>query len=317
MSDIADELTQAVLNTFSPVSTLRSEATNGKKKPARQLTTPKPFCLVLMPFSADFNDVYALGIKDACTQAGAYCERIDEQIFHESMLGRIYNQISKADIIIADMSGKNPNVFYEVGYAHALGKLTILLTNDAADIPFDLHDFPHIVYKTGLTGLRSQLAKRVDYFIKNPPQHVSDIKLGIQVFLNNQNAAHGDATIRFNPRTPPYLTIVVQNTTPHVIEPGDLRIAIATYSDIVLHPVHFHTVTTAISQYHYESISLPDGKHIHHMRDFDRILPDALASQTIGFTVPPLDAETSAALKVFTKTQGRHEFPFKFVMDQN
>ena len=46
-------------------------------------------------------------------------ERVDEQIYKEGILERIYRQIESADIIIADMSGQNPNVFYEVGYAHA------------------------------------------------------------------------------------------------------------------------------------------------------------------------------------------------------
>ncbi|MCH7994731.1 MAG: hypothetical protein IIB57_09840, partial [Planctomycetes bacterium] len=94
-------------------------------------TAPKAFCFVLMPFEDSFGDVYELGIREACTQAGAYCERVDEQIFHESILDRIYNQIAKADIVIADMTGRNANVFYEVGYAHALGKRTILLTRKA------------------------------------------------------------------------------------------------------------------------------------------------------------------------------------------
>jgi len=83
-------------------------------------TTPKAFCFILMPFHEDFDDIYRLGIKDACTAAGAYCERVDEQTFHERILDRIYNQIAKADLVIADMTGRNPNVFYEVGYAHAL-----------------------------------------------------------------------------------------------------------------------------------------------------------------------------------------------------
>jgi len=108
-------------------------------------TSPKPFCFVLMPFEDAFDDIYQLGIKDACSDAGAYCERVDEQIFQETILDRIYNQIAKADIIVADMTGRNANVFYEVGYAHALGKTTLLLTQSADDIPFDLKHFPHIV----------------------------------------------------------------------------------------------------------------------------------------------------------------------------
>lgn len=105
-------------------------------------TTPKPFCFVLMPFEPSFSDVYEIGIKETCTTAGAYCERVDEQIFDGRILDRIYNQISKADFIIADMTGRNANVFYEVGYAHALGKRTILLTQKSDDIPFDLKHFP-------------------------------------------------------------------------------------------------------------------------------------------------------------------------------
>src|ERR1041384_2230704 len=91
-------------------------------------TRPKPFVFVLMPFASDFDDVYRLGIKPACEKAGAYAERVDEQLFQESILQRVYNQIAKADVIVSDMSGKNPNVFYETGYAHALGKPVILLT---------------------------------------------------------------------------------------------------------------------------------------------------------------------------------------------
>src|SRR3954452_23592229 len=64
----------------------------------------------------------------------------------KDFLERIYRQIELADIIIADMSGKNPNVFYEVGYAHAKQKLCILLTANADDIPFDLKHQRHIVY---------------------------------------------------------------------------------------------------------------------------------------------------------------------------
>lgn len=82
----------------------------------------KKFIFVLMPFNVDFNDIYNLGIKAACDSDKVYCERVDEQIYEGSMLDRIYNQIQHADYIIADMSSKNPNVFYEVGYAHALQK---------------------------------------------------------------------------------------------------------------------------------------------------------------------------------------------------
>src|ERR1044071_6676009 len=131
-------------------------------------TKSKPFVFVLMPFSQDFTDIYEAGIKPACRDAGAYCERVDEQIFVESILDRVYKQIAKADVIIAEMTGRNPNVFYETGYAHALNKTVILLTQNADDIPFDLKHYPHIVYGGKISSLKSQIEARIRWSIENP-----------------------------------------------------------------------------------------------------------------------------------------------------
>jgi hypothetical protein len=74
------------------------------------------FAFVLMPFDAAFDDAYKLGIKDTAEQLGIRAERVDEQIFHkENILERVYSQIDAADLIIADLTGRNPNVFYETG----------------------------------------------------------------------------------------------------------------------------------------------------------------------------------------------------------
>lgn len=128
-------------------------------------TLPKPFVFVLMPFDEDFDDIYKFGIKGAAEDVGAYAERLDEQLFVEGMLDRIFNQISKSDVVIADMTGRNPNVFYEVGYAHALGKIVLLLTKDSKDIPFDLTHRQHIVYSGSIKTLRSQLAESLKWAI--------------------------------------------------------------------------------------------------------------------------------------------------------
>lgn len=116
-----------------------------------------------MPFKDEFNDIYRLGIKEAATQVGITAERLDEQIFVEGMLERIYRQIDAADIVVADMTGQNPNVFYEVGYAHAKNKLCILLTKDANDIPFDLKHRRHIEYKNSIAYLRDELVKNLQW----------------------------------------------------------------------------------------------------------------------------------------------------------
>lgn len=128
-------------------------------------TAPKPFVFVLMPFDEKFDDIYKFGIKEAAKEEGAYAERIDEQIFLEGILERIFNQINKADIIVADMTGRNENVFYEVGYAHALGKIVLLLTQNVDDIPFDLKNKQHIVYAGKIETLQSELKKKIRWAI--------------------------------------------------------------------------------------------------------------------------------------------------------
>ncbi len=147
-----------------------------------------------MPFAEEFRDVYELGIKPACAEAGAVCERVDEQIFFESILGRIYRQIVRADVIVADMTGRNPNVFYEVGFAHALNKMVLLLTRTSEDIPFDLNHYPHIIYGRSITGLRDELRRRVQWCLSNSetagiaiPALTSRLH-GLDVTIENKNS---------------------------------------------------------------------------------------------------------------------------------
>lgn len=130
----------------------------------------KPFVFVIMPFSLPFREVYDLAIKPACAGAGAECSRVDEQIFLSSILERIYSEIARADLIVAEMSGRRENVFYEAGYAHGLGKRVILTTQNSEDIPFDLMHFPHIVYGGDLTRLKTELQQKLRYLIDNPKE---------------------------------------------------------------------------------------------------------------------------------------------------
>ncbi len=72
----------------------------------------KHFAFVLMPFDKRFDDVYNLGIKGATDKVDdLVAERVDEQIYREGILERIYRHIEVADIIIADMTGQTPTCF--------------------------------------------------------------------------------------------------------------------------------------------------------------------------------------------------------------
>ncbi len=120
---------------------------------------------VLMPFDTQFDERYKLGIKEPVEALGLKCDRVDEIQFTGNIINKVYECIESARLIVADMSGKNPNVFYEVGYAHALDKTVILLTEQAKDIPFDLQAQKHIIYGSSILMLREQLIVTVKEII--------------------------------------------------------------------------------------------------------------------------------------------------------
>lgn len=162
------------------------------------MTDKKLFSFVLMPFDKKFDDVYKIGIKEAAASLGILAERVDEQIYNETILAQIYSQIDSADIIIADMTGQNPNVFYEVGYAHAKDKLCILLTSDEKDIPFDLRNRRHIIYKNSLVSLRDQLEKELSWAKEECKKinisHITITNTSISGYLN-KTKYYADARI--------------------------------------------------------------------------------------------------------------------------
>jgi hypothetical protein len=225
-------------------------------------TKPKPFVFVLMPFAPEFGDIYELGIKAACVDSGAYCERVDEQQFTESILQRLYNQIAKADIIVADMTGRNPNVFYEVGYAHALNKRVILLTQNADDIPFDLKHYPHIVYEGKITKLKQELAKRIRWSIANPLTSLSAADSPIGLYLEEQKISDG-AVVPCMSSGRLGLRFMVQNE-------GDLTIEPNAFQLVVEIPYAVFSMDDA-SYVRY----LPDKRISVRMPDFGKLFPKA------------------------------------------
>lgn len=128
----------------------------------RRERSPKVF--VLMPFSSDLDDVYHLGIRETADALHCSCERVDEIEFVGGILDKIYNSIVNSKIIIAEVSSQNPNVYYELGYAHALNKPVILITKDVSSAPFDLSGYNHIVYRN-IRDLREKLKRRLDVLL--------------------------------------------------------------------------------------------------------------------------------------------------------
>lgn len=117
---------------------------------------------VIMPFNDKLNPVYEDHISKICKNIGLDCKRADLILNVGSVVSDIWSLIYSAQIIICDCTGRNPNVFYELGIAHSLGKKTICITQNTDDIPFDIKHLRYIAYEytpRGMINFENQLEK--------------------------------------------------------------------------------------------------------------------------------------------------------------
>jgi hypothetical protein len=118
---------------------------------------------VMMPFEPSFNAVYT-SIKSACKDAKLRCQRADDIWNEAELVQDIFSLIYRSRVVICDLSGRNPNVFYEAGIAHTLGKTVIPIYQDESDMPFDLQHLRFIKYSNspqGLNKLATQLSEKL------------------------------------------------------------------------------------------------------------------------------------------------------------
>ena len=115
---------------------------------------------VIMPFTQSWsNDVWEQVIKPAVNEVGMEAVRADD-LYGANIMEDVWQSILQAAIIICDTTGRNPNVFYELGIAHTLGKKVLLLTQNIEDIPFDLQAYRHIQYSVSISG-GNQLKEKI------------------------------------------------------------------------------------------------------------------------------------------------------------
>lgn len=113
--------------------------------PRAYSTFPEVF--VMMPFEEDLKPLYDDHIVSVTKQLNISCIRGDDFFSTDRIINEIWSSIYNAKICIADCTGRNPNVFYEIGIAHTLGKPTILIAQSMEDIPFDISHRRIIIYK--------------------------------------------------------------------------------------------------------------------------------------------------------------------------
>ena len=121
-------------------------------------------------------DVFILGIRWAASELEVVAKRADDLEHDGEIIGEIRKAIAEYDVVVADTSGANPNVCYEVGYAHALNKPTILICRKGTKLPFDLQGTNHLMYEN-IIGLKKPLKEK------------------LKAALNGDEGASGDAAI--------------------------------------------------------------------------------------------------------------------------
>ncbi|MBQ7976870.1 MAG: hypothetical protein IJ300_14385 [Clostridia bacterium] len=108
---------------------------------------------VIMPFEDDFKVIYEDHIKKVCDKLQYSCQRADLIDKPNVIINDIWSLINNAEIIVCDCTGRNPNVFYELGLAHAIGKKVICITQNEEDIPFDIKQIRYIKYDYAPRGM--------------------------------------------------------------------------------------------------------------------------------------------------------------------
>ena len=105
-------------------------------------------CFVITPFHEPFHEYYSQIILPAGQRCGFVVQRADDIMGPGAFMQDIANGMKDATVVIAELTGRNPNVFYELGLAHAWGKPVIMLTQRKEDVPSDLLSLKWIVYNT-------------------------------------------------------------------------------------------------------------------------------------------------------------------------
>jgi hypothetical protein len=135
-----------------------------------------------MPFGGWFDDYYTAIFRPAIEAAGLVPCRADDLYRPSTIVNNIWTYTKEAKIILADLTDKNPNVFYELGLAHALAKPAIIVAESIDDVPFDLRALRVIEYNKNAPDwgalLRQKIEISIEEILKSPLESV------LPVFLN-------------------------------------------------------------------------------------------------------------------------------------
>jgi hypothetical protein len=131
----------------------------------------------MMSFAPPLGDYYEKVYKPAIEKAGLTPVRADTEIFGAGkIMDQVWSGITAAKVLVAELTTRNPNVFYELGLAHALKKPVVLVSSNEADVPFDLKHIRVIYYDMADpfwgTKLLDKVAENIVSAIQNPEEAI-------------------------------------------------------------------------------------------------------------------------------------------------
>lgn len=159
---------QRTLHRLLPDNTIASRGTG---TPAPRVTTDrlrsvgytsaaKAHVFVAMPFVQEMEDVFHYGIQNAVNSVGWLCERADLSAFTGDVMHWVRKRIKTASLVIADLTGANPNVYLELGFAWGCGTPAVILAKDVQDLRFDVRGQRCLLYKT-IKDLETKLSSEL------------------------------------------------------------------------------------------------------------------------------------------------------------
>ena len=132
----------------------------------------KQTCFMIMPFGGWFDKYYEGIYKPAIEDAGFISNRADDLYRPGNIVNDIWTYTKEADVVLADLTNKNPNVFYELGLAHAITKPAVLITASMEDVPFDLRSLRVIEFDKNAPNwgdlLKQKITKALTETLKSP-----------------------------------------------------------------------------------------------------------------------------------------------------
>jgi len=150
-------------------------------------------CFVIMPFGSYFDNYYTDIYKPAIEAVGLCAKRADDLYRPSTIVQDIWTYTKEAKIVLADLTDKNPNVFYELGLAHSLAKPAILVTNSMTDVPFDLRALRVIEYDKNYPNWGQLLKEKIENSIKETIE--SPISSVLPAFLDTKDIEKNKITI--------------------------------------------------------------------------------------------------------------------------